>query len=150
MNYKYFQIAFYAVRAFYPSCNVTASLPLAQAVLESRNFTSDVYQRAHNFFGMTFPSKRDTVAIGKDGKYCKYANDLDCIRDYFKWLSYWKIYSDAQLLEFLKKSYAEDSQYLVKVRNILPGIQGQLLDPATLSLYAVGAGVAAIAALRAS
>ena len=102
MTPKLFQIVFYGLRALRPGCRVTARLPLAQAVHESANFTSNLYRTNHNFFGMQHPLGRaaagTTTSQHADARgFAVFKNDLDCLRDYFYWLANFGITDDAQL-----------------------------------------------------
>jgi uncharacterized FlgJ-related protein len=59
---------------------------LAQAILESGTFTSNVFKTKNNLFGMKVPGRRETTAINKKG-YAAYRSWLDCVKDY-------KLYQD--------------------------------------------------------
>lgn len=100
---------------FWPKIRVSAAYPLAQAYHESAAWTSDLYIRANNMFGMKMPTIRSTTATGPSGLYAGYRSPLDSIRDYYKRLDYFKIYDDAALLLDIRKNYAADPKYLAKV-----------------------------------
>ena len=93
----------------------------AQAVLESGHFTSSLFERANNLFGMKIPTKRETTAIGSTNGYSKYENWHQSIYDYKLWQEF--LFSKrgeltkAEYLAYLKKWYAKDKNYLTKVKN---------------------------------
>ena len=88
-----------------------AEIVLAQARLESGNFTSDLYQMTHNLLGM------------KTGeKYTVYKSWRDCIKDYKKRVS--SRYTGGSYYDFLKKiGYATDVDYIIKIKKIMKGSQ---------------------------
>ena len=96
----------------------------AQAVLESGNFTSKLFQSANNLFGMKIPSKRESTAIGqtKSG-YSKYDDWNFSVYDYFLWQEYMlKKHGDltkSQYLALLGKIYAEDKKYVSSIKRVI-------------------------------
>lgn len=111
---------------------------MAQAKLESGNYRSVVFRRANNMFGMRYPMKRETKAIGifLQGKgdiilgtkeelkpyldqpnYAVYANWMDCVEDYKIWQDY-SFKTREKYLAFLNGMYAEDSLYISRIRHI--------------------------------
>ena len=59
---------------------------VSHAVIESGNGISWLGYKCHNLFGMTYPTKRKTLAIGKtDSQYCIYSTWEDCVKDYRLW-----------------------------------------------------------------
>ena len=93
----------------------------AQAVLESGHFTSSLFERANNLFGMKVPTKRETTAIGSTNGYSKYQHWHDSIYDYKLWQEFLFSkrgeLSKAQYYAYLKKWYASDKKYVNKVQN---------------------------------
>ena len=96
----------------------------AQAVLESGNFTSKLFQSANNLFGMKIPTKRESTAIGqtKSG-YSKYDDWNFSVYDYFLWQEYMlKKHGDltkSQYLALLGKIYAEDKRYVSSIKRVI-------------------------------
>lgn len=82
------------------------SIVLAQARLETGNFTSKMCKTKRNIFGI------------KHGKrYASYARWQDCVADYKKRIS--SRYRNGDYYAFLKRiGYAEDPRYLSKVAKI--------------------------------
>ena len=91
----------------------------AQAILESGHFTSSLFERANNLFGMKVPTKRETVAIGSTNGYSKYESWHESIYDYKLWQQFLFSkrgeLSKADYLAYLKKWYAADKNYVPKV-----------------------------------
>ena len=86
-----------------------AEIVLAQARLETGNFTSKLCKTKHNIFG-----------IKHGGRYASYRRWQDCITDYKKCIS--SRYHGGDYYAFLKRiGYASDRQYLAKVRQIAKG-----------------------------
>ena len=66
---------------------------VAQAKHETGNFTSNVYLKDNNMFGMKLPEKRPTVATqgmkSPEGNYyAHYTSDAESLRDLFLWMDY--------------------------------------------------------------
>ena len=79
-------------RALYPYV-------VAQAKLETANFTSNVFLKNKNYFGMKMPRVRPTVAIAGGLKapsnegatpYANYASESDSVTDLMLWFDYTK------------------------------------------------------------
>ena len=93
---------------------------LFQSIIESGNYTSKIFLENNNPFGMKLSWNRATTALGIKNGYAYYSNLRDAIIDYaFMQSSYYrsaKTEEDYYLL--LQKSYAEDKEYINKVRKI--------------------------------
>lgn len=80
---------------------------LAQARLETGNFTSRRCKEQHNLFG-----------IKHNGKYASYRRWQDSVTDYKKCIS--SRYTGGDYYAFLKRiKYASDERYIIKVRHIV-------------------------------
>lgn len=105
----------------------------AQAVLESGNFTSNLFKNHNNLFGMKLPKIRETVAIGrvKNG-YAKYNSWSESIYDYFLWQNYMlskkDISTKKDYLVFINKIYAENKSY-VRILNRVMKEHKDILKP---------------------
>lgn len=81
---------------------------LAQALLETGYFTSRVCRENNNLFGLRRPS---------DGSYYSFARWEDSVRAYRDYVQY--KYQGGDYYDFLTRiGYAEDREYVTKVRNI--------------------------------
>jgi len=96
---------------------------LAQAILESSNFKSQVFKNNLNCFGMRVAAQRFTFAINSHdyGTYAKYESVEDCILDYkaFQIQNALFITTDAEYFKLLSNIYAEDKSYISKLKQII-------------------------------
>ena len=77
---------------------------LAQARLETGNFTSERCRRDHNLFG-----------IKRNGRYARYARWQDSVRDYKERIS--SRYQGGDYYAFLRRiGYASDPRYTAKLK----------------------------------
>ena len=80
------------------------SVVLAQARLETGNFTSKLCRTKHNIFG-----------IKRGRRYASYANWRDCVADYKKRIS--SRYKGGDYYAFLMRiGYAQDKRYIQKLK----------------------------------
>jgi len=93
---------------------------IAQAILESGNFKSKVFQEYNNIFGMKKASKRPSLGV-KTGNYNKYKSWQESILDYAFYQAYFcsHIRTEEEYLDFLNKNYAEDNNYKEKLEKII-------------------------------
>lgn len=98
-----------------------AKIAFAQAKLESNNYKSSLFVNNQNLFGMKFAVKRPTVAIGDAKGYQLYASWRESVVDYLIWqyANGSSQLSDEEYMEYLGQYYAEDPQYIKKVKNII-------------------------------
>lgn len=88
---------------------------LAQAMLETGNFKSDVCRRKHNLFGLYNSKRRE---------YYRFARWEDSVVAYKNMIQY--RYKGGNYLHFLKRiGYAEDPRYIVKVAQMARNIYKQ-------------------------
>ena len=91
----------------------------AQSILETGNFTSPIFKENHNMFGMKLPRTRATTAIGEDRGHATFENWKSSLHDYGMYYNaYLRELNEEQYYEFLKKYYAEDPNYIIKVMNL--------------------------------
>ncbi len=92
---------------------------LAQARLETGNFTSPIFKENHNLFGMKVAKKRPTTAIGVNRNHAQYKNWKDSVIDYALFQSYAisKLPQDTHkdYRDYIQKFYSETSDYLVRI-----------------------------------
>lgn len=91
-----------------------------QAVLETGNFTSNLFITNNNLFGMKHPSVRETTSTGKKNGYACYDHWIDSVKDmvlfqefYSKRISKYEDYYD-----FLDGIYATDNSYSKKLKGV--------------------------------
>ena len=86
---------------------------LAQAILETRWFTSPVCRNKHNLFGLTNP---------RTGKYFEFGHWTESVRAYYTKVQY--RYKGGNYLLWLRDiGYAEDPNYVCSVISILKTLQ---------------------------
>jgi hypothetical protein len=109
---------------------------VAQVKLESGHLTSHLLKRTNNMFGMRYPNKRKTTAIGiyipsldslvigsrqeirkyaEYSSYAVYSRWQDAVADYKLWQeNAFKV--NEKYIDFLQRNYAEDSTYVQRVQ----------------------------------
>ncbi|MFD2163397.1 glucosaminidase domain-containing protein [Paradesertivirga mongoliensis] len=92
---------------------------LAQARLETGNFTSDIFKENHNLFGMKVAGKRPTSAIGVHRGHAQYRDWKDSVIDYALFQSYIiaKLPKNniQEYRNYIQKFYSETSDYLTRI-----------------------------------
>ena len=92
-----------------------------QAILETGNFTSDIFKENHNLFGMKMPHTRISTAIGENRGHAKYRHWTDSVDDYLEWQDFYMDngWDMADYYSFLKDiPYAEDPRYINKLKQL--------------------------------
>lgn len=94
---------------------------LAQARLESNNYSSFIFKNNNNMFGMKHPIVRITTSLGKKVGYASYNSWRESVLDYALYSSKFipDISSENDYYDFLKKYYAEDPNYITKLKIII-------------------------------
>lgn len=96
---------------------------LAQSLLESNNYKSKLTKTNNNIFGMKVPAQRFTFAENHHdfGNYSKYENIESCILDYKSWQmqNAYNITSEEGYFNLLSKIYAEDKEYVQKLKKLI-------------------------------
>lgn len=94
-------------------------IALAQMKIESGNYTSNIAKKNNNYFGMRHPAQRLTVSLGNKNGYARYRNWAYSILDYALWQRrYAYNLSEEDYLTKLSKTYAEDPNYITKVKKV--------------------------------
>jgi hypothetical protein len=93
----------------------------AQAILETGNFKSKVFLENNNLFGMKAASKRPSTAISFKNEYAVYEDWQASVIDYALFqAAYLKhIKTETEYFEYLEASYAEDKDYVIKIKSII-------------------------------
>lgn len=93
---------------------------MAQCILESGEFTSDIFINGNNCLGMKVPGQRPTFAVGVYRSHARFRSWHDCIADYALWQSiYGRGLSDDAYLALLDRVCAEDGSYARKLKSII-------------------------------
>ena len=94
---------------------------LAQAELESEHFKSPIFNENNNFFGMKCAKLRPTTNKGENRGHAYFDTWKDCVVDYAFYSSRYlsKLKSETEYLEYLRRNYAEDPNYIDKLKVII-------------------------------
>jgi hypothetical protein len=134
-----FQLLFYAILAVNPEFSwLPVPQIVAQAMLETGNFKSNICLSNKNLFGMKHPMLRKTVSLGVRNGHAYYASYLDCIRDYFMWLKGLNLTTLDKYQHFISNVYATDPNYRGKIESKKKDLAGSLIDPSLFFLLAAG------------
>ena len=104
------------------TCNIKYPyIVLAQAKLESSNFTSKIFKENNNMLGMRKARQRVTTAQSEKNTYAYYKNWEDGVYD----ICFWQntvindIVNEDQYFQKLQERYAEDPEYVSKLKSII-------------------------------
>lgn len=94
---------------------------LAQAKLESGNFSSKMFKENNNLFGMKEAKSRINIAGGTQNGHAYYDSWSESIYDYALYYSTYlsKIKNEREYFQYLSQSYAEDPNYVSNLKNII-------------------------------
>lgn len=99
-------------------------IALAQMKLESGHYQSNLAKENNNYFGMRHPAQRLTVSVKSKNGYAHYRNWAYSILDYALWQRrYAYNLSEDDYLTKLSKVYAEDKNYIEKVKKLRKNLQ---------------------------
>lgn len=84
-----------------------------QAKLESGGFTSNLFRKNHNLFGMKKAMQRVTLSIGKPNEYAYFKSWKECVIDYglYQMRYFPKVKTQKEYIDKLCESYAENVHY---------------------------------------
>lgn len=99
---------------------------LAQMKIESGNYGSSIAKNNNNYFGMRQPLTRVTVSLGGRNGYARYRSWVYSILDYALWQRQyaWNL-TEEQYLAKLDRTYAEDPNYVSKVKKLSKNLAEQ-------------------------
>lgn len=94
---------------------------LAQSILETGNYKSEVFAMNHNLFGMKQARIRPTTALGTSIGHAYYNNWKESVYDYALYqAAYLKnVKAEDQYLEYLGSNYAEAEHYVRALKRII-------------------------------
>jgi hypothetical protein len=96
-------------------------IALAQAKLETGNFTSKVFRENNNLFGMREAKQRITTTQGTENNHAYYYSWGESVLDYSfyqcRYLS--NINTEEQYFQYLSQSYAENPNYVSILRDMI-------------------------------
>lgn len=94
---------------------------MAQAEIETGHFTSQIFKENHNLFGMKVATKRPTTNKGEENGHAYYENWKESVVDYAFYSAQYlsDLKTEKDYLQYLSQSYAEDTNYVAKIRKII-------------------------------
>lgn len=92
---------------------------LAQAKIESGNYTSLIFKQNHNLFGMKQARKRTTTCLGTLNGHAYYTDWISSVYDYAMYQNNMmcNIDSESEYYAKLGDNYAADSTYAATIKN---------------------------------
>lgn len=96
-------------------------IALAQSYLESGMFTSKMFKENNNMFGMKEAKSRINLAKGTQYKHAYFESWEDCLLDYAYYRATYtsKLKTEQQFYIYLGNYYAEDPNYVSKLKNMV-------------------------------
>ena len=96
-------------------------IPMAQSMLETGKWKSDIFVENNNLFGMREAKSRITTAIGTNKNHAEYNSWRESVYDYAFYQSRYlgKIRTEEEYYQYLDASYAEDPTYIKKVKQMV-------------------------------
>jgi flagellum-specific peptidoglycan hydrolase FlgJ len=98
----------------------------AQARHETGNFTSDIYKRLNNAFGMKDASRRLQFGEDVQGEYRKYKHIGESVKDFIQWMEYTNFPADIDNIEKYISALKERRYFEDAFDNYLKGVQSFL------------------------
>lgn len=94
---------------------------LAQAILETGHYKSEVFVMNHNLFGMKQARIRPTTALGTNVGHAYYKNWKESVYDYALYqASYLKnVKTEDQYFDYLGSNYAEAQNYVRSLKRVI-------------------------------
>ena len=94
---------------------------LAQSTIETGHWTSGIFLENHNLFGMKQARSRVTTALGTNRNHAYYNHWRESVYDYAFYQSRYlgKIKSEKEYFAYLNSSYAEDPNYIKKIKSTI-------------------------------
>lgn len=94
---------------------------LAQAKLETGNFSSLSFVNANNMFGMKQAKSRANTAEGTGYGHAYYDSWIESLYDYALYYNAYlnKLRTEAQYYSYLSQNYAQDPNYVSKLKQII-------------------------------
>jgi len=96
-------------------------IPMAQSMIETGHWRSDIFLENNNLFGMKEAKSRITTAIGTNKNHAEYNTWRESVYDYAFYQSRYlgRIRSESEYYQYLNASYAEDPNYIAKVKQMV-------------------------------
>ena len=94
---------------------------MAQAIIESGHFQSNIFRTNHNLFGMKQARMRCTTAKGTNLAHAYYDNWKESVYDYAFFQSRYlhDLKTEEQYLKYLERNYAEAKNYDLMIKRVI-------------------------------
>jgi uncharacterized FlgJ-related protein len=94
---------------------------LAQSQLETGHYTSKIFKENNNLFGMKEAKQRPTTNKGTENDHAYYDNWKESVQDYAMYSARYlnQIKTQEEYLQYLSQNYAEDQNYVTKLKLII-------------------------------
>lgn len=94
---------------------------LAQSKIETGHYSSRIFRENHNLFGMREARTRIKTAKGTQYSHAYYENWRESVYDYafYQCRYLGRITDEEEYLTYLSQSYAEDPNYISKIRELI-------------------------------
>lgn len=94
---------------------------MAQAIIESGHFQSNIFRTNHNLFGMKQARMRCTTAKGTNLAHAYYDNWKESVYDYAFFQSRYlhDLKTESSYLEYLDRNYAEAKDYDAMIKRVI-------------------------------
>jgi hypothetical protein len=93
----------------------------AQSMLETGDWSSDIFKENNNLFGMKEAKTRVTTSTGTMSGHAYYNHWRESVYDYAFYQSRYlsKLRTEEEYFNYLANNYAEDSLYISKLKNLI-------------------------------
>lgn len=94
---------------------------LAQSLVETGNFTSNIFKENNNLFGMKQAAVRLNTAKGTSRNHAYYDNWYQSLQDYALYYATYlhRISSEEMMYNYLNQNYAENPNYTEDLKNMV-------------------------------
>ena len=94
---------------------------VAQSKIETAHYTSLVFKKNKNLFGMKLARIRETTAIGEQHNHADYISWQQSVVDYKLWQDrvIKKLNTKQKYLAYLHENYAENKQYVKLIKRMI-------------------------------
>jgi uncharacterized FlgJ-related protein len=109
-------------RKFIEKINVRfPDVVLAQCIIESGNFQSNLSKTNNNLLGMKQPGQRPTMSFEPKRGYANFDTWKHCIIDYAFWQARYvrNCNTEDEYLDYLARNYASDKNYRNKIISVI-------------------------------
>jgi len=93
------------------------NIVMAQAEIETGDFTSHIFKENNNLFGMKVARQRPSTNKGEENGHAYYSSWKESVVDYAFYSATFlnKIHTEDEYLNYLRQHYAEDTTYVSKI-----------------------------------